>query len=89
MAKRMMTRFDQGRFPTFDRVEENGYPQPCVMGHPWVNPITLKTIRKRGGSATDPWGRPLDAEQQPTGSAERGAKPFVDRGTAEREPGIR
>jgi hypothetical protein len=59
MAKRMMTRFDQGKYPTFDRVEENGIPQPCVMGQPWVNPITLKTIRKRGGTRTDPWGQPL------------------------------
>ena len=60
MAKRMMTRFDRGRFPTHETVEENGYPQPCSMGLPWVNPDTLKTIRKRGGMRTDAKGRPLD-----------------------------
>lgn len=59
MAKRMMTRFDRGTFPTYEQVEENGYPQPTAMGHPWVNPTTLQTIRKRGGGPTDPKGRPL------------------------------
>lgn len=61
MAKRMMTRFDRGAFPTYETVEEDGYPQPTVMGHPWVNPDTVKTIRKRGGRRTDPYGRPVDA----------------------------
>jgi hypothetical protein len=61
MAKRMMTRFDRGVFPTYETVEEDGYPQPTVMGHPWVNPDTVKTIRKRGGRRTDPYGRPVDA----------------------------
>jgi hypothetical protein len=59
MAKRMRTRFDRSVYPTYERVDENGYPQPCVLGHPWVNPDTLKTIRKRGGHRTDPKGRPL------------------------------
>jgi len=61
MAKRMMTRFDRGAFPTYETVEEDGYPQPTVMGQPWVNPDTVKTIRKRGGRRTDPYGRPVDA----------------------------
>ena len=65
MAKRMMTRFDTGAFPTYERVEENGTPQPCVMGQPWVNPFTLKTIRKRGGQQTDPWGKPLTGHPRP------------------------
>ena len=65
MAKRMMARFDRGAFPTYERVEENGYPQPCVMGQPWVNPYTLKTIRRRGGQPTDPWGRPFDQGETP------------------------
>ena len=64
MAKRMTTRFDRAAFPTFERVEENGYPQPCVMGQAWVNPFTLKTIRKRGGRRTDQWGKP--APEVPT-----------------------
>ena len=62
MAKRMRTRFDRGRFPTHDQVDENGTPQPCVMGQPWVNPDTLKTIRQRGGERTDPRGNPLENE---------------------------
>ena len=60
MAKRMMTRFDRGAFPTYETVEEDGYPQPTVMGHPWVNPDTQKTIRKRGGRRTDAYGRPVE-----------------------------
>jgi hypothetical protein len=60
MAKRMMTRFDRGAFPTYETVEENGYPQPTVMGQPWVNPDTQKTIRKRGGRKTDAYGRPIE-----------------------------
>lgn len=60
MAKRMMTRFDRGAFPTYETVEENGYPQPTAMGQPWVNLDTQKTIRKRGGRKTDPFGRPLE-----------------------------
>jgi hypothetical protein len=66
MAKRMQTRFDRGAYPTYERVEENGYPQPCAMGQPWVNPDTLKTIRRRGGSRTDPKGRPL-TQPEPVG----------------------
>jgi hypothetical protein len=65
MAKRMMTRFDRGAFPTYETVEENGYPQPCTMGQPWVNPDTQKTIRKRGGRRTDAYGRPLDVSAAP------------------------
>jgi hypothetical protein len=60
MAKRMMTRFDRGAYPTYEVVEEDGYPQPCTMGQPWVNPDTLKTIRRRPAVPTDPKGRPLD-----------------------------
>jgi hypothetical protein len=62
MAKRMKTRFDRAAFPTYETVDENGYPQPCSMGQPWVNPDTLKTIRKRGGRRTDPYGRPLETQ---------------------------
>ena len=61
MAKRMQTRFDRVAFPHYDRVDEDGYPQPCVLGQPWVNPDTLKTIRKRGGRRTDAKGRPVEA----------------------------
>jgi hypothetical protein len=60
MAKRMMTRFDRGAYPTYETVEEHGYPQPTVMGQPWVNADTQKTIRKRGGRRTDAHGRPLE-----------------------------
>ena len=60
MAKRMMTRFDRGAFPTFEKVDEDGYPQPCTLGQPWVNPDTQKTIRKRGGARTDQFGRVVE-----------------------------
>jgi len=67
MAKRMMTRFDRGGFPNYEKVEEDGYPQPCTMGRAWVNPDTQKTIQKRGGRKTDAYGRPLDTSTPPTG----------------------
>ena len=59
MAKRMLTRFDRGAFPTSEKIEEDGYPQPCTLGQSWVNPDTQKTIRKRGGVRTDAFGKPL------------------------------
>ncbi len=65
MAKRMMTRFDRGAFPTYEVVEEDGTPQPCSMGQSWVNPDTLQTIRKRGGVPTDPKGKPLSEPRRP------------------------
>jgi len=30
------------------------------FGQPWVNPDTQKTIRKRGGTRTDAFGRAVD-----------------------------
>ena len=63
MAKRMMTRFDRGAFPTYETVEEDGYPHPCVMREPWVNHDTQKTIRNRGGRRTNAYGRPIEPSQ--------------------------
>jgi hypothetical protein len=69
MAKRMMSRFDRGAYPTYETTEENGYPQPCSMGVRWVNQDTQKTIRKRGGHRTDQWGRPLAGDEQAPGGS--------------------
>ena len=59
MAKRLQVNFHR---PGPSLVSEDGQPRPCAMGVGWVNPDTLKTIRKRHILRTDPQGRPL-AEQ--------------------------
>src|SRR5438874_476048 len=63
MAKRMMTRFDRGAFPTYETVEEDGYPQPCVMGQPWVNHDTQKITK------SDP-AHPLTSVPDPAAQTE-------------------
>jgi hypothetical protein len=55
----MLLDFQKGGFPAFDRVDENGVPQPCALGVPWVNGDTQRTLAKLRIPRTDPWGRPL------------------------------
>lgn len=55
----MQLLFDKGGFPAYDVVDEEGMPQPCALGVPWVNPDTQQTLRKLRIPRTDPWGRPL------------------------------
>jgi hypothetical protein len=59
VAKRMLLHFDRGAYPAYERVDEQGMPQPCALGVPWVNPDTLRTLARLRIPRTDPWGRPL------------------------------
>jgi hypothetical protein len=59
VAERMLLHFRRGRFPAFDEVDEEGMPQPCALGVPWVNDDTRRTLAKLDIRRTDPWGRPL------------------------------
>jgi hypothetical protein len=59
MAKRMMVDFQRRGYPHFAAEEEDGMAKPCAVGVEWVNPDTLKTIRKRGIRQTGPKGEPL------------------------------
>jgi hypothetical protein len=64
MAKRMMVDFQRRGYPQFIPEEEEGTAKPCAVGIEWVNPTTLKTIRKRGIRRTDPNGKPLVASRR-------------------------
>lgn len=55
----MQLRWRKGGFPAWEAVDEDGIPQPCALGLPWVNPDTLRTLQKLDIPRTDPWGRPL------------------------------
>jgi len=59
VAKRMLLHYQRGAFPAFERADEEGMPQPCALGLPWVNLDTLRTLAKLNIPRTDPWGRPL------------------------------
>ena len=59
MPKRMLLQFGERGFPSFDCVDEQGMPQPCALGVPWVNEDTLRTLARLRIPRTDPWGRPL------------------------------
>ena len=55
----MQLHFDKGGFPAYELVDEDGMPQPCALGVPWVNPDTQQTLATLRIPRTDPWGRPL------------------------------
>jgi hypothetical protein len=59
VAKRMLLHYQKGGFPSYEVVDEQGMPQPCVLGIPWVNGDTQKTLARLRIPRTDPWGRPL------------------------------
>jgi hypothetical protein len=60
----MLLDFQKEGFPAYDEVEEDGIPQPCALGVPWVNPDTQQTLEKLDIPRTDPWGRPLPGEPE-------------------------
>ena len=71
VAKRMLLHYDWGRFPAYEKADEQGMPQPCALGVPWVNGDTQRTLAKVRIPRTDPWGRPLPepaAEEEVPGS---------------------
>jgi hypothetical protein len=59
MPKRMLLQFGERGFPSYDWVDEQGMPQPCALGVPWVHEDTLRTLARLRIPRTDPWGRPL------------------------------
>jgi len=58
----MLLHFDRGGLGAYELVDEDGVPQPCALGLPWVNPDTQETLAKLKIPRTDPWGRPLPDE---------------------------
>ena len=62
VAKRMLLHFQKAGFPAYECADEQGMPQPCALGQPWVNQDTLRTLAKLRIPRTDPWGRPLPGE---------------------------
>jgi hypothetical protein len=67
----MLLRYDRWAFPAYECVEEQGMPQPCALGLPWVNGDTQRTLARLHIPRTDPWGRPLpvpDAKREVPGS---------------------
>lgn len=62
MPTRMTLHFQEGGLRAYEAVEENGVPQPCALGQPWVNEDTQRTLAKLHIPRTDPWGRPLPDE---------------------------
>jgi hypothetical protein len=59
MAKRMLLHFQKGGVDRFEQIDDQGMPQPCALGQPWVNEDTQKTLERLRIPRTDPWGRPL------------------------------
>lgn len=59
VPKRMQLDFQKDAFPAYDKVDEDGMPQPCALGVGWVNVDTQRTLAKLRIPRTDPWGRPL------------------------------
>jgi hypothetical protein len=56
MAKRLVSNFSRSGYPSYQSVDEEGQAKPCVLGRPWVNPDTLKTLARHGGKRTGPKG---------------------------------
>ncbi len=62
MPRRMTLHFQEGGLAAYEPVAEEGTPQPCALGQPWVNEDTQHTLAKVKIPRTDPWGRPLPVE---------------------------
>jgi hypothetical protein len=70
----MLLHFGKGGFPAYEKADEQGMPQPCALGVPWVNDDTQRTLVKLDIPRTDPWGQPLRPEtsSRVEGEDERG-----------------
>lgn len=60
MAKRMVSSFSRQGFPSHQQIDDDGQAKPCVLGVPWVNPDTLRTLKRHGGVRTGPRGEPFE-----------------------------
>ena len=66
MSKRMVSNFSRAGFPSYEEIDEGGQAKPCVYGIGWVNPDTVATIAKHGGTVTGPKGEVIgDTEFRP------------------------
>ena len=72
MPKRMLLQFGERGFPSYDLVDEQGMPQPCALGVPWVHEDTRRTLARLRIPRTDPWGRLL--AEGGSGAEVRGAR---------------
>ncbi len=62
----MLLHFRRGGWPAYEKADEQGMPQPCALGQPWVNADTQRTLARLHIPRTDPWGRPLPGVQEAT-----------------------
>ena len=60
----MLLHYQAPSFPSFEKADEQGMPQPCALGVPWVNEDTQRTLARLVIPRTDPWGKPLPPEKQ-------------------------
>lgn len=60
MAKRMVSSFSRQGYPSHQTIDDDGQAKPCVFGVPWVNPDTLRTIKRHAGKRTGPKGEPFE-----------------------------
>jgi hypothetical protein len=56
MAKRMVSNFSRHGYPSYQTLDDDAQAKPCVLGVPWVNPSTLRTIQRHGATRTGPKG---------------------------------
>ncbi len=60
MAKRMVSNFTRNTYPSFQTLDDDSQAKPCVMGVSWVNPSTLRTIKRHGSLRTGPKGETFE-----------------------------
>ena len=60
----MLLHYQAPSFPSYEKADEQGMPQPCALGVPWVNEDTQRTLARLTIPRTDPWGKPLPPDKQ-------------------------
>lgn len=60
MANRMVSNFARHGYLSYQTVDDDAQAKPCVFGVAWVNPSTLRTIKRHGGGRTGPKGEAFD-----------------------------
>ena len=71
----MVSNFSRPGYPSYEKLDDDGQAKPCVFGVAWVNPDTLKTLHRHGGTRTGPKGEdfagvaPADREVEPGGDS--------------------
>lgn len=75
MAKRMVSNFSRAGYPSYQIVDDDDQAKPCVFGVPWVNPDTLRTLKRHGGVRTGPKGEPFEGVAPADRVVDGGARP--------------